>query len=125
MFLTAEARTTYSRGFIYNLVTNDTDAIQMLCNQIFTLFSAPLRIIVAMVLLYQQIGVAAFAALVLLLCTIPAQVRCRYNMSFSTRQRLRMLPQAHDCWVARLSSIVFSANLRLCEHLEVPEGGHV
>lgn len=75
MFLTAESRTAYSRGFIYNIVTNDTDAVQMTCNQIFSVVSSPLRIIVAMVLLYGQLGIAAFAALVLLICMIPAQVR--------------------------------------------------
>lgn len=75
MYLTAESRTAYSRGFIYNIVTNDTDAVQMTCNQIFSVVSSPLRIIVAMILLYAQLGVAAFAALVLLVAMIPAQVR--------------------------------------------------
>jgi ATP-binding cassette, subfamily C (CFTR/MRP), member 1 len=75
MFLTAAARSEYSRGFIYNLVTNDSDAVQMMCNQAFSLFSAPLRIIIAMFLLYRELGIAAFAALVLLICMIPAQVR--------------------------------------------------
>eukprot|EP00892_Ulva_mutabilis_P008206 jgi/Ulvmu1/5758/UM025_0012.1 len=73
MFLTAGSRTAYSRGFIYNIVTNDTDAVQLTCNQIFSLISSPLRIVVAMVLLYAQLGAAAFAALALLICMIPAQ----------------------------------------------------
>jgi hypothetical protein len=75
LVLTAGARASYSRGFIYNLVTSDADNVQMMCNQIFTLLSSPLRICVAMALLYGQLGVAAFAALGLLICVIPIQVR--------------------------------------------------
>ena len=44
MVLTAAARASYSRGFIYNLVTSDADNVQMMCNQIFTLLSSPIRI---------------------------------------------------------------------------------
>ena len=75
MVLTAAARASYSRGFIYNLVTSDADNVQMMCNQIFTLISSPIRIVVAMALLYGQLGIAAFAALGLLICVIPIQVR--------------------------------------------------
>ena len=72
--LTSDARSAYSRGFIYNLVTSDADNLQQLCNQAFALLSSPIRIVVAMVLLYSQLGVAAFAALILLVLVIPIQV---------------------------------------------------
>jgi ATP-binding cassette, subfamily C (CFTR/MRP), member 1 len=74
MVLTAGERASFSRGFVYNLVTSDTDNIQQMCNQVFTLLSAPLRICVAMALLYAQLGSAAFAALALLILVIPLQV---------------------------------------------------
>jgi hypothetical protein len=80
MVLTPGARSTFSRGYIYNLVTADADSVQQMCNQVFTLVSSPIRICVAMVLLYVQLGVSAFAALVLLICVIPVQVRCTVNL---------------------------------------------
>ena len=52
--------------------------VQMMCNQIFTLVSSPLRIVAAMFLLYAQLGIAAFAALILLICVIPIQVRTKF-----------------------------------------------
>lgn len=73
LVLRSDARETYSRGFIYNLVTSDADNLQQLCSQVFALISAPLRIIIAMILLYSQLGCAAFAAFVLLVLVIPIQ----------------------------------------------------
>jgi hypothetical protein len=76
LVLTSDARGAYSRGFMYNLVTSDADNLQQLCSQAFTLISSPLRIAIAMVLLYSQLGCAAFAAFVLLVLVIPLQASC-------------------------------------------------
>lgn len=54
--------------------------------QVFTLVSSPIRICVAMVLLYAQLGAASFAALMLLICLLPAQVRAMIASAPRLRQ---------------------------------------
>ncbi|KAJ4839221.1 Multidrug resistance-associated protein 9 [Turnera subulata] len=56
--LTHEGRKNFSSGKITNMITKDTNAVQAMCQQLHGLWSAPFRILVAMVLLYQQLGVA-------------------------------------------------------------------
>ncbi|CAM6104569.1 unnamed protein product [Calypogeia fissa] len=71
--LTQNGRKDFGTGKITNLMTTDAEALQQICQQLHGLWSAPLRIVVAMVLLYQQLGTAAiFGALVLILM-FPAQ----------------------------------------------------
>ena len=45
------------------------------CQQLHNLWSAPLRILVCVVLLYRQLGLASLFGLVVLLLMIPSQVR--------------------------------------------------
>lgn len=114
MFLTAGSRTAYSRGFIYNIVTNDTDAVQLTCNQIFSVISSPLRIIVAMVLLYSQLGAAAFAALALLICMIPAQARATLHLP-PTSSHSSHASSPHSCMLPPHSPLC-----TICPLMHVP-----
>ena len=50
-------------------------AAQMLCQNIMGLYSSPLRIVVAMGLLYSQLGPASLVALGTLILFMPIQVR--------------------------------------------------
>jgi ATP-binding cassette, subfamily C (CFTR/MRP), member 1 len=93
MVLTAGARAEFSRGYIFNLVTSDADNVQQMCNQVFSLVSAPIRIVAAMALLYAQLGVAAFAALTLLICVIPVQVHSR--TVFRSLKEINRSPARH------------------------------
>jgi hypothetical protein len=47
-------------GKISNLISTDTEAIQMFAGSMFNLWSSPVRIIVAIVLLYGELKSAAF-----------------------------------------------------------------
>lgn len=47
---------------------------QQICQQLHNLWSAPFRIIIAMVLLYQQLGVASLLGSLMLVLMIPVQV---------------------------------------------------
>ncbi|XP_029130585.1 ABC transporter C family member 2 isoform X2 [Cajanus cajan] len=71
--LTHEARKQFATGKITNLMTTDAEALQQICQSLHTLWSAPFRIIVAMVLLYQQLGVASLLGALMLVLMFPLQ----------------------------------------------------
>lgn len=71
--LTHEGRRQFASGKITNLMTTDAEALQQICQSLHTLWSAPFRIIVAMVLLYQQLGVASLLGALMLVLLFPIQ----------------------------------------------------
>ncbi|OIW20357.1 hypothetical protein TanjilG_09517 [Lupinus angustifolius] len=71
--LTHEARKQFATGKITNLMTTDSEALQQICQSLHTLWSAPFRIIVALVLLYQQLGVASLLGALMLVLMFPLQ----------------------------------------------------
>ncbi|KAJ1414206.1 P-loop containing nucleoside triphosphate hydrolase [Sesbania bispinosa] len=71
--LTHEARKQFASGKITNLMTTDAEALQQICQSLHTLWSAPLRITVAMFLLYQQLGVASLLGALMLVLMFPLQ----------------------------------------------------
>ncbi|KAK0578361.1 hypothetical protein LWI29_009118 [Acer saccharum] len=71
--LTHEARKKFSTGKITNLMTTDAEALQQICQSLHTLWSAPFRIVIAMVLLYKQLGVASLLGALLLVLLFPIQ----------------------------------------------------
>ncbi|XP_068657301.1 ABC transporter C family member 2-like [Aristolochia californica] len=71
--LTHEGRKKFTSGKITNLMTTDAEAFQMVCQQLHSLWSAPFRIIISMVLLYQQLGVASLLGALMLLIMFPLQ----------------------------------------------------
>lgn len=64
----------YSSGRVFNMVTSDVETLQLLSQNIMNLISSPLRIIVAMFLLYFQLGVSSLVALASLILMMPIQV---------------------------------------------------
>ncbi|GLT68246.1 hypothetical protein SLA2020_404960 [Shorea laevis] len=73
--LTHEARKKFPSGKITNLMTTDAEALQQICQSLHSLWSAPFRIIIAMVLLYQQLGVSSLIGALLLVLLFPIQVQ--------------------------------------------------
>uniref|UniRef100_A0A5B6ZCK4 ABC-type xenobiotic transporter n=1 Tax=Davidia involucrata TaxID=16924 RepID=A0A5B6ZCK4_DAVIN len=71
--LTHESRRKFATGKITNLMTTDAEALQQISQSLHTLWSAPFRIIIAMVLLYQQLGVASLLGALLLVLMFPIQ----------------------------------------------------
>ncbi|XWS55359.1 hypothetical protein CRYUN_Cryun10bG0167800 [Craigia yunnanensis] len=71
--LTHEGRKKFASGKITNLMTTDAEALQQICQSLHTLWSAPFRIIVAMFLLYQQLGVASLLGALMLVLMFPMQ----------------------------------------------------
>jgi ABC-type multidrug transport system fused ATPase/permease subunit len=71
--LTHEARKQFASGKITNLMTTDAESLQQICQSLHTLWSAPFRITIAMVLLYQELGVASLLGALLLVLMFPLQ----------------------------------------------------
>ncbi|KAK6932100.1 ABC transporter type 1, transmembrane domain [Dillenia turbinata] len=79
--LTHEGRKKFASGKITNLMTTDAESLQaslllplcQICQSLHALWSAPLRITVAMILLYQQLGVASLIGALMLVLLFPIQ----------------------------------------------------
>ncbi|KAK9267442.1 hypothetical protein L1049_009868 [Liquidambar formosana] len=71
--LTHEGRKNFPSGKITNMMTTDANSLQQICQQLHGLWSAPFRITIAMVLLYQQLGVASLLGSLMLVLMFPIQ----------------------------------------------------
>ncbi|XP_058723910.1 ABC transporter C family member 2-like [Vicia villosa] len=71
--LTHEARKQFASGKITNLMTTDAESLQQICQSLHTLWSAPFRITIAMVLLYNELGAASLIGAMLLVLMFPLQ----------------------------------------------------
>lgn len=75
LFISPAVRGEFTSGRVFNLVTSDAETLQMLCQNIMGLISSPLRIIVAMAMLYLELGVSSLVAFAVLLLLMPTQVQ--------------------------------------------------
>ncbi|ERM99159.1 ABC transporter C family member 2 [Amborella trichopoda] len=71
--LTHEGRKNFPSGKITNLMTTDAESLQQICQQLHSIWSAPFRIIISMILLYEQLGVAALVGALVLVLMFPIQ----------------------------------------------------
>ena len=62
-----------SEGKLTNMISSDTESLQSFCEVMHVLWSAPLRIVCSMVLLYYLLGVAALAGAAVIFSLIPLQ----------------------------------------------------
>ncbi|CAI0545474.1 unnamed protein product [Linum tenue] len=87
--LTHEARKSFPTGKITNIITTDVNTIQQICQQLHNLWSAPFRITLSMILLYQQLGIASLLGLLLLILMIPVQTVVSSKMKQLTKEGLQ------------------------------------
>ncbi|KAJ3693573.1 hypothetical protein LUZ60_009053 [Juncus effusus] len=87
--LTNESRKKFASGKITNLMTTDAEALQTICQQLHSLWSAPFRIIVSLILLYAQLGVACLLGAFLLVLLFPIQTVVIRNMQRLTKEGLQ------------------------------------
>nr|QWN59130.1 ATP-binding cassette C transporter [Rehmannia glutinosa] len=87
--LTHESRKSFASGKITNLMTTDAEALQQICQSLHTLWSAPFRIIIALILLYQQLGVASLLGALLLVLLFPIQTFIISKMQKLTKEGLQ------------------------------------
>ncbi|KAL8033738.1 hypothetical protein ABFX02_13G178200 [Erythranthe guttata] len=86
--LTHESRKKFASGKVTNLMTTDAEALQQVCQSLHALWSAPFRIIIALVLLYQQLGVASLLGALLLVLLFPIQTFTISKMQKLTKEGL-------------------------------------
>ncbi|GAB4840687.1 Canalicular multispecific organic anion transporter 1, variant 2 [Ancistrocladus abbreviatus] len=72
------------------MITTDANSLQQICQQIHGLWSAPFRIIIAMVLLYQQLGVASLLGSLMLVLMFPLQTCIISRMRKLSKEGLQM-----------------------------------
>ncbi|XP_078150842.1 ABC transporter C family member 2-like [Carex rostrata] len=87
--LTNESRRKFASGKITNLMTTDAEALQQICQQLHSLWSAPFRIILSIVLLYLQLGVACFVGALMLVLLFPIQTVVIRRMQKLTKEGLQ------------------------------------
>ncbi|KAK4259872.1 hypothetical protein QN277_006160 [Acacia crassicarpa] len=108
--LTHEDRSKFSSGKIMNMITTDASALQQICQQLHGLWSSPFRIILAMVLLYQQLGVASLIGLMMLVLMIPMQTIVLSKM----RKFVREGQQQTDKRVSLMNEILTAMDTVKC-----------
>ncbi|KAL8248288.1 hypothetical protein R6Q59_005156 [Mikania micrantha] len=87
--LTNESRRKIASGKITNLMTTDSESLQQVTQSLHTLWSAPFRIIIALVLLYEQLGVASILGALLLVLMFPIQTLVISNMQRMSKEGLQ------------------------------------
>ncbi|XP_050287870.1 ABC transporter C family member 2-like isoform X2 [Quercus robur] len=87
--LTHEARKKFASGKITNLMTTDAESLQQICQSLHTLWSAPFRIVISMVLLYRQLGVASLLGALLLVLLFPVQTLVISRMQKLSKEGLQ------------------------------------
>ncbi|XP_024962637.1 ABC transporter C family member 2-like [Cynara cardunculus var. scolymus] len=87
--LTNESRRKIASGKITNLMTTDSESLQQVCQSLHTLWSAPFRIILALILLYQQLGVASLLGALLLVLMFPIQTFVISRMQKMSKEGLQ------------------------------------
>ncbi|KAI4303732.1 hypothetical protein MLD38_039329 [Melastoma candidum] len=108
--LTHASRRKFQSGKITNMMTTDANTLQEVCQQLHNLWSAPFRITVAMVLLYQQLGVASLLGSLMLVLMIPVQTLIISKMRKLTKEGL----QWTDKRVSLMNEILAAMDIVKC-----------
>lgn len=108
--LTHEARKNFPSGKITNMITTDASALQQICQQLHGLWSAPFRIVMSMVLLYDQLGVASLLGSSILVLMVPTQTIVISKMRKMTKEGL----QWTDKRVSLMNEILASMDTVKC-----------
>ncbi|CAL5025388.1 unnamed protein product [Urochloa decumbens] len=87
--LTNDSRRKFASGRITNLISTDAESLQQVCQQLHSLWSAPFRIVISMVLLYAQLGPAALVGALMLVLLFPIQTVIISKMQKLTKEGLQ------------------------------------
>ncbi|CAG5117053.1 unnamed protein product, partial [Candidula unifasciata] len=85
-----EAKKTTTLGEIVNLMSADCQRLENVVNFIYIVFSAPFQIGIALYMLYDQIGLATFAGLGVLIILLPMNTVTSIAMRKFNRQMMRL-----------------------------------
>ncbi|KAI9198325.1 hypothetical protein LWI28_013908 [Acer negundo] len=108
--ITHESRKNFPSGKITNMITTDANALQQISQQLHGLWSAPFRITIAMVLLFQQLGVASLLGSLMIVLMLPVQTFVISKMRKLTKEGL----QQTDKRVSLMSEILAAMDTVKC-----------
>lgn len=108
--LTHESRRKFASGKITNLMTTDAESLQQICQQLNNLWSAPFRIVIAIVLLYKQLGVASLIGSLMLILMFPIQTLVISKMQKFNKEGL----QRTDKRIGLMNEILASMDIVKC-----------
>ncbi|XP_022879360.1 ABC transporter C family member 2-like isoform X2 [Olea europaea var. sylvestris] len=108
--LTHESRKKFASGKITNLMTTDAEALQQVCQSLHTLWSAPFRIVISLVLLYMQLGIASLLGALLLVLMFPIQTFIISKMQKLTKEGL----QRTDKRIGLMNEILAAMDIVKC-----------
>lgn len=98
--LSNQGRKHYTTGQIVNLMSVDTQRVAELVQNINNIWSAPLQLTISMILLYQQLGIAIFAGLIVMLLNTPFNIwittkmrALQYNVMKEKDKRIKLLSE--------------------------------
>ncbi|XP_010683162.1 ABC transporter C family member 2 isoform X1 [Beta vulgaris subsp. vulgaris] len=119
--LTYESRQKMPSGKITNMMTTDAESLQQTCQSLHTLWSAPFRIIVSMILLYRELGVASIAGALMLVLLFPVQAYVISKMQKLTKEGL----QRTDKRIGLMNEILAAMDTMKCYAWETSVQGKV
>ncbi|XP_051136193.1 ABC transporter C family member 2-like isoform X2 [Andrographis paniculata] len=108
--LTPVSHKKFTAGKIMNLMTTDAEALQLVCQSLHILWSAPFRIIGALALLYLQLGVASLLGALVLVLLFPVQTFIISKMQKLTREGV----QCTDKRIGLMNEILASMDTVKC-----------
>ncbi|KAJ4837828.1 Multidrug resistance-associated protein 9 [Turnera subulata] len=108
--LSQEGRKNFSSGKLANMITTDTNVLQDMCEDLHGVWSLPFRIVIAMVLLYQQLGIASLLGSLVLLLLLFIQTFVIHKMKKLTEEGL----QRTDIRVGLMSEILAAMHAVKC-----------
>lgn len=119
--LTHESRKKIPSGKIINMMTADAESLQQVCQSLHTMWSAPFRITVSMVLLYKQLGVASIVGALMLVLLFPIQTYVISKMQKLTKEGL----QRTDKRISLMNEILAAMDTVKCYAWETSFQGKV
>lgn len=87
--LSNQGRKQYTTGEIVNLMSVDAQKIADFVQSVNSLWSAPMQLTISMVMLYQQLGVAIFAGLAVMVVNIPLNRWITEQLTFFQKRVMR------------------------------------
>ena len=108
--LTPGGRRGFTTGKITNLMTTDAEALQQICQQLHGIWSAPVRIVIAIVLLYQQLGIASIIGSAILVLMFPAQTYIISKSRYLSKEGL----QRTDKRIGMMNEILSAMDIVKC-----------
>lgn len=110
MFLDSSERATHDSGKINNLMVSDCEALYLVSQNFHVVWSSPLRIVISLFLLYQQLQWSALVGALLLVVVIPAQKKIIDKSVSYTKKALAIM----DKRVKLTSEVMAAINVVKC-----------